>query len=68
MGALTYAPQIDLEVKSFNEDLDELAYQCNKILNTEYSEKMDELYSLGGNKWWSKTKNSDRNRWRGLDY
>ena len=48
MGALTYAPQIDLEVKSFNEDLDELAYQCNKILNTEYSEKMDELYSLGG--------------------
>ena len=48
MGALTYAPQIDLEVKSFNEDLDELAYQCNKILNTEYSEKLDELYSLGG--------------------
>ena len=48
MGALTYAQQIDLEVKSFNEDLDELAYQCNKILNTEYSEKMDELYSLGG--------------------
>ena len=48
MGALTYAPQIDLEVKSFDEDLDELAYQCNKILNTEYSEKLDELYSLGG--------------------
>ena len=31
-----------------NTDLDELASQCQKILNTEYSEKLDELYRLGG--------------------
>lgn len=29
-------------------DLDELAGQCQKILNTEYSDKLDELYQLGG--------------------
>lgn len=29
-------------------DLDDLALQCQKILNTEYSEKLDELYLLGG--------------------
>ena len=29
-------------------DLDELAEECQKILNTEYSDKLDELYRLGG--------------------
>ena len=29
-------------------DLDELAEECQKILNTEYSDKLDELYHLGG--------------------
>ena len=29
-------------------DLDELAEQCRKILNTEYSDRLDELYRLGG--------------------
>ena len=28
--------------------LDELSEQCQKILNTEYSDKLDELYRLGG--------------------
>ena len=28
--------------------LDELAEKCQKILNTEYSDKLDELYRLGG--------------------
>ena len=28
--------------------MDELAEQCQKILNTEYSDKLDELYCLGG--------------------
>ena len=31
-----------------NTNLDELAEQCQKILNTEYSDKLDELYRLGG--------------------
>lgn len=48
MGALTYYPE-----KSFSEqqkpvNLDELAEECEKILNTEYSDKLDELYYLGG--------------------
>ena len=48
MGALTYYPE-----KSFSEqqkpvNLDELAEECAKILNTEYSDKLDELYRLGG--------------------
>ena len=48
MGALTYYPE-----KSFSEqqkpvNLDELAEDCEKILNTEYSDKLDELYYLGG--------------------
>ena len=29
-------------------DLDKLAEECQKILNTEYSDKLDELYLLGG--------------------
>ena len=48
MGALTYYPE-----KSFSEqqkpvNLDELAEECDKILNAEYSDKLDELYYLGG--------------------
>ena len=48
MGALTYYPE-----KSFSEqqkpvNLDELAEECAKILNTEHSDKLDELYRLGG--------------------
>ena len=48
MGALTYRPQHDLSVSMKHDDLDELALECQKLLNTEYSEKLDELYRLGG--------------------
>lgn len=41
------------------DDLDELAGQCQKILNTEYSDKLDELYQLGWNKWWCSSKDYD---------
>lgn len=30
------------------DDLDELSVHCQKILSTQYSEKLDELYRLGG--------------------
>lgn len=30
------------------EDLDEIAKECQKILNTEYTQKLDELYGMGG--------------------
>lgn len=48
MGALSYRPSIPVpsEVKGVN--LDHLAQQCVKILNTEYAEDLDLLYRLGG--------------------
>ena len=48
MGAITYHPERTLEQTNGNTTLDELAEQCQKILNTEYSDKLDELYRLGG--------------------
>ena len=48
MGALTYYPERELEERAHSLNLDELAVQCQKILNTEYSDKLDELYRLGG--------------------
>lgn len=48
MGALTYQPEKFFPKQADTLDLDELAAQCKKILNTEYSDKLDELYRLGG--------------------
>ena len=48
MGALSYVPQQFFPEEKMNDDLDELAEQCQRILNTEYTEKLDELYHLGG--------------------
>ena len=48
MGALTYYPEKSFSEQTGNLDLDELAEECQKILNTEYSDKLDELYRLGG--------------------
>lgn len=48
MGALTYQPQYDLCAEPELDNLDVLARQCQKILNTEFSDKLDELYRLGG--------------------
>ena len=48
MGALTYEPEEEWAATPDYLDLDDLAYQCKKILNTEYSDKLDELFSLGG--------------------
>ena len=48
MGALTYQPERVFPRQMEDLDLDNLAEQCQKILNTEYSDKLDELYRLGG--------------------
>ncbi len=48
MGALTYYPEKEIQEKQGHSNLDELAEQCQKLLNTEYSDKLDELYRLGG--------------------
>lgn len=48
MGALTYQPERHISDRESNLDLDELAEQCQKILNTEDISDLDELYLLGG--------------------
>lgn len=48
MGALEYRPEMSIAPKTDEDDLDELAEQCRRILNTEYSDKLDELFYLGG--------------------
>lgn len=48
MGALTYYPEKEIDEQYGDVDLDELAEQCRKIVNTEYSDRLDELYRLGG--------------------
>ncbi len=48
MGALCYKPVITLEESENRMSLDELAAECEKILQTEYSEQLDTLFKLGG--------------------
>lgn len=49
MGALSYKPEYNLlEDKDYKEDYDSLALSCKKILNTEYSADLDNLFRLGG--------------------
>ena len=48
MSALTFYPEQSFSEENDNTDLDELALQCQKVLHTEYSDKLDELYRLGG--------------------
>lgn len=49
MGALSYKPEYNLlEDKDYQEDYDSLALSCQKILNTEYSADLDNLFRLGG--------------------
>lgn len=48
MGALTYRPMIPLE-SVYNElTLDEIAKECERILQTDTSEKLDYLFAKGG--------------------
>lgn len=44
MGALTYYPEKEIQEKQGHSNLDELAEQCQKLLNTEYSDKLDAYY------------------------
>lgn len=48
MGALCYRPVVTLEDSDSKMSLDELAVECKKILQTEYSEQLDTLFRLGG--------------------
>ena len=48
MGALTYKPDITLQIKDQSPDLDTIAAQCRKILATNSCEDLDHLFRLGG--------------------
>lgn len=48
MGALSYKPVHSLVPECIIEDYDTLALECKKILNTQYSENLDNLFYLGG--------------------
>ncbi len=48
MGALSYRPAITLEESDNSMSLDEIAAECEKVLQTEFSEQLDTLFTLGG--------------------
>lgn len=48
MGALTYRPAISPENGHGDMGLDEIAMECEKILNTESSDSLDYLFAKGG--------------------
>lgn len=48
MGALEFVPASPLQPQVNGFDLDELANECSKVLASEHSEDLDELFALGG--------------------
>lgn len=48
MGALSYEPDLHLESSSTDLDLDKLASECSKMLQTDYTDELDALFRLGG--------------------
>lgn len=48
MGALTYKPEHKFETENAVSDLDILAKECSKILESQNSDNLDELFQLGG--------------------
>ena len=48
MGALTYKPKHHFEFANKDYDLDVLSSECSKVLESENSDNLDELFKLGG--------------------
>ncbi len=48
MGALTYQPEHKFETQEQVSDYDKLATECSKILESQNSDNLDELFKLGG--------------------
>ena len=48
MGALTYKPEHRFEAENSIADYDILAQECSKILESQNSDNLDELFHLGG--------------------
>lgn len=48
MGVLTYEPEYKIPSKITDLNLDIIANECEKVLQTEYTDALDTLYTLGG--------------------
>ncbi len=48
MGALSYKPEVQADSIFPVIDLDKIAKECKLLLQTEYSENLDQLFQLGG--------------------
>lgn len=48
MGALEYRPSIDIEPHNNSMKLDEIAREAKSFLKEEYTDKLDELFHMGG--------------------
>lgn len=48
MGALSYRPTICLNESDSAMELDQIAGECERMLRTEYSDDLDQLFRLGG--------------------
>lgn len=48
MGALTYEPVWDLGERKIAKNYDKIAVECKKMLQTDMSDGLDELFQLGG--------------------
>lgn len=48
MGALTYKPEHKFETTKEESNYDKLAAECSKILESQNSDNLDELFKLGG--------------------
>ena len=48
MGALIYEPDYHFYLDKPCLDLDKIAEECSKILKTQYSENLDDLFQMGG--------------------
>lgn len=48
MGALSYRPTICMDEGASVVELDQIAGECEKLLRTEYTEDLDQLFRLGG--------------------
>lgn len=48
MGALSYVPVTQLDLPVTPVDLDEIAEECASLLKKDYTDKLDELFLLGG--------------------
>lgn len=48
MGALAYKPEHKFETPEEESDYDKLAQECSKILESQNSDNLDELFKLGG--------------------